>query len=415
VRKLKALLGLLLLFGAGFSVFWLFVPHTATVDWTDIYQQIDGFGAASVDLATLEAIPDAQADMFFDPIKGIGLSFLRTEIMPDGSSLDVVTAQKAVARGARVWATPWSPPAKYKTNGDVTHGGYLVHSDYAAWADVMAQYVKMMQSKGIPIYAISVQNEPNFDADYRSCLYTAQDLHDFVPYLFAALQSAGVGNTKIIVAEQSAWSINLARTAMEDPVVMRDIGIIAAHDYSGKIRPYRTGSTHLWQSEVFDTESTHFDGNITDGLKWASNIHHFLTVANVNAWHWWTLTTDTNDNEGLTDVNINPAKRMYVLGQWSKFVRPGWSRIGVSYFGRLQVTAFKDPANQKFVIVAINSSTHAVSQTFSLNGFSTDSVTPWITSDSLSLAAQPPIHVSGTNFAYTLPASSVTTFLGTLP
>src|ERR1019366_3793865 len=62
-------------------------------------------------------------------------------------------------------------------------------------------------------------------------------------------------------------------------------------------------------------------------------------------------------------------------------------------------------------VVAVNSGSKAVSQTFSLNGFSTGSVTPWVTLASLSLVVQTPISVSGANFTYKLPASSVTTFL----
>ena len=76
-----------------------------------------------------------------------------------------------------------------------------------------------------------------------------------------------------------------------------------------------------------------------------------LPNANVNAWLWWFLTDmprqgEGTDNGALTDINGNIPKRAYVIGQWSKFVRPGWSRIGSSYFGPLRITAFKDPEGQ---------------------------------------------------------------------
>jgi glucuronoarabinoxylan endo-1,4-beta-xylanase len=138
----------------------------------------------------------------------------------------------------------------------------------------------------------------------------------------------------------------------------------------------------------------------------------------VNASLWWFLTDiprqgEGTDNAALTDIDGHYPKRAYVTGQWSKFVRPGWSRIGVSYyFGRLYISAFKEPANQSFAIVVVNPSAKAKSQKFSLNGFSTRSVTPWITSKNLSLAAQPPVAVAGSGFNYTLPAASVTTFDG---
>jgi glucuronoarabinoxylan endo-1,4-beta-xylanase len=136
-------------------------------------------------------------------------------------------------------------------------------------------------------------------------------------------------------------------------------------------------------------------------------------VANVNAWHWWTLMTDEDDNGGLTDMHGSPAKRMYILGNWSKFVRPGWHRIGANFSASIQVSAFKDPESRAFAIVAINTNRFPIAQTVSLQGFSTDSIIPWVTSNNLSLAPQVPVAVNGSKFTYRLPASSVTTFTGT--
>ena len=152
-------------------------------------------------------------------------------------------------------------------------------------------------------------------------------------------------------------------------------------------------------------------------IAWAQKIHRYLSVANVNAWVWWFLTDmpsqgEGADNAALTDLQGNFPKRTYVTGQWSRFVRPGWLRIGVSHSDPVQITAFKDPASQSFAIVAVNSTRRAVHQTFSLSGFSTNSITPWITSAALSLAAQAPISVTNSEFTYTLPESSVTTFSG---
>lgn len=165
------------------------------------------------------------------------------------------------------------------------------------------------------------------------------------------------------------------------------MGILAAHGYrEDEIRAPKNYGKLVWQTEDSSQSST-YDGTIADGLYWASKIHRYLTVANVNAWHWWFLSDgpkygDGTDNAALTDINLNYPKRAYVSGQWSKFVRPGWHRIGVSYFGTLQISAFKDPADRSFAIVAINSKGRAVHQKFSLKGLSANSVTPWITSAS---------------------------------
>jgi O-glycosyl hydrolase len=84
----------------------------------------------------------------------------------------------------------------------------------------------------------------------------------------------------------------------------------------------------------------------------------------------------------------------------------------VSYSGPLRITAFKDPKDGTFAIVAVNPSHNSVRQTFSLNGFSTHSVTPWITSQTMSLVEGSPVLVNGSSFDYAISESSVITFSG---
>lgn len=439
VRKLIAVL--LLSAALALALFvWFVSARTAVINWMDSYQIIDGFGGSCAGF--YDPLSSEMADFFFTT-SGIGLSLLRTQVMPsvadcdfryrvDGVSCQTVPsgatiltgeldiAKQAVTRGVTVWSAPWSPPASMKNNGSFINGGSLLHAEYSAWAASLASYVQMMKSNGVPLYAISVQNEPDIAQDYGTSTYTSEELRDFVPYLYSALESAGVGSTKIMIAEASQWDFSLALAAMEDPAVAPKVGVLAAHGYGRKkiVAPTTYGK-HVWQTEDSSQSST-YDGSIEDGLSWARKIHSYLTVADVNAWHVWFLSDgqrygNATDNAALTDTNLNYPKRAFVIGQWSKFVRPGWSRIGVSYyFGPLKISAFKDPRNRSFAIVAVNSSAKVVQQTFSLKGFSTTSVTPWTTSASLSLEPQAPVPVEGTSFTYTLPASSVTTFSGTV-
>ena len=102
------------------------------------------------------------------------------------------------------------------------------------------------------------------------------------------------------------------------------------------------------------------------------------------------------------------------MGNFSKFVRPGYVRIGTtaSPVGGVSISAYKDPSTGKFAIVAINHNGSNVVLNFKLNGFTASSVTPWVTSSSLNLAQQTSITVGGSAFTATLPASSVTTFVG---
>ena len=138
-----------------------------------------------------------------------------------------------------------------------------------------------------------------------------------------------------------------------------------------------------------------------------------MTIANANAWHYWVLFSGS-DNGGLMGPGDEPTKRMYVMGNFSKFVRPGYYRIGTSGspVTGVSVSAYKDPGTGKFAIVVLNHNASAVTLGFQLNGFVANSITPWVTSASLNLAQQPSITVGGSAFAATLPATSVTTFVG---
>jgi glucuronoarabinoxylan endo-1,4-beta-xylanase len=171
-------------------------------------------------------------------------------------------------------------------------------------------------------------------------------------------------------------------------------------------------------SEDSDPSPT-YDGTMTDGMIWAKKLHNYLAVANVNAYVWWTLSDmpslgEGTDNSALTDFNGNIAKRAYVTGNWSKFVRPGWVRIDASVNpqGGVDVTAFKDPVTGNFAIVVVNENGNTAEQNISLSGFNSGSVTPWVTSTSLSLAQEANVSVVNGAFSYSLPPDSVTTFVG---
>src|SRR6185437_3204762 len=120
------------------------------VDLGDARQTMDGFGAADV---WIGALTTAQADLFFSTTAGIGLSILRQGIDSTGESLsDYGNAKMAAARGAVVWAAPWSPPAASKDNGDVNDGGHLLAADYDAWATTLAAFAgKLQANAGVPL------------------------------------------------------------------------------------------------------------------------------------------------------------------------------------------------------------------------------------------------------------------------
>jgi glucuronoarabinoxylan endo-1,4-beta-xylanase len=403
------------------------------VDAVNVHQRIDGFGASS---AWNSSWSTAQGNMFFSTnvagtgtsfdgktnfsFNSIGLSLLRTRIAPGGTTVENSIMVMAQARGARVWSTPWSPAANFKSNSNV-NGGSIVGTTntYLAYASQLATYVVNMQKTyGINLYALSVQNEPDANVTtYESCNWTGQQIHDFIPYLSSALMASNVASTKIMLPESQNWQdpASLAVTAMTDSSTSNLVSIIADHNYDGTTGPSslvkNSYGKALWETEVALLNGS--DSSITNAVYYAGRIHLFMTVAQVNAWHyWWLVAGGTASNEGLTDTNGVPAKRMYALGQFSRFVRPGFNRVNTAGSGDAEVSAYKDATSLGFAIVAVNPDANAINQVFTLTNFNASTVTPWMTTSNQSLVQQSSIAVTNQVFTYTLPALSIVTFVG---
>jgi glucuronoarabinoxylan endo-1,4-beta-xylanase len=398
--------------------------QTATVYWNNVEQVIDGFGAS--DAAEEGPMSPAQATLFFSPTQGMGLSLLRTAIPNDGSCTsinakcagEVVDMQMAIANGARVWSTPWSPPASMKTNNSLDNGGSLMVGSYGSYASYLANYVKSLNTLyGINLYAISVQNEPEKNVFYASALWTPDNFNTFIgTQLGPTFASEGL-TPQIMLPETSIWQdlASYANPTMSGSSA-KYVGIVATHDYAHNgASAYALGQSagkHLWETEVCDM--TAFDPSMTSALKYATYLHQWMTLANANAWHyWWLIGLNATDNQGLINSAGVVSKRLYMMGNYSKFVRPGYYRIDATSAPQagVLVSAYKDTASGTLVIVAINQNAANVSQSFALNGINASTVTPWVTSPNFNLEQQANIAASGATFSYSLPASSITTFV----
>jgi glucuronoarabinoxylan endo-1,4-beta-xylanase len=387
---------------------------TATMNYINTQQRIDGFGASCAWMITLSP---ADADLFFSTNIGIGLSLLRTRIAPTNNSSsswswEAGIAQMAQARGARVWSTPWSPPANFKNTNTVNGGAFASSTaNYQGYAARMANYVATLKNTyGINLFAVSVQNEPDYEATYESCLWTGQQIHDFIPYLSAALAASNVAATKIMLPEDAHWQWNLATNTMSDTTTSNLVGILAAHNYASSAAAVTNFGTPppktLWETEHY----LGTDDSITNGLALAQEIHSFMTVAQVNAYnYWWLIGSDT---QGIGGTNTTtPPRRLFVMGNYSKFIRPNFYRVGLTNNSVALVTAYKDSASTNFVIVAANPGAYPVNQTFALTNFpAVNRLTPWATTAATSLGDLGVVNVTNGNFNYLLPPWSVISF-----
>jgi O-glycosyl hydrolase len=384
------------------------------------------------------------------------LEFVRTSNASDGSIPDLTTLQEAVARGAKVELSFLSPPVAIKASGTFNNGTPLgpvggsgdqsclsgspsLASNYTTWANYIVSYINTMQGgpNNIPITYVSIQNEPNIaENTYGSCDMNAQAFDVFIKtYLGPALTTAGLTTQQIIMPEVSNWistsNPDLSTTCLNDASCAQYVDIVAYHGYGvnqtgSGISGYSLGTAsgrHLWQGETdgglnAGGAGETFDPSMADALGiTALSIHNYLTLANVSAWEYWELAY--TNNYGLADTGINPAKRMYVEGNWSKFVRSGWVRIDATANPQtgVYITAFKDALGQNFAIVAVNTNASLVNQTINLSGFpniTNNQVTDWETSSSNNLVNLGTSGIASNQLNVSLLSSSVTTFVGAI-
>lgn len=376
------------------------------------YQTIRGFGASTAWGSSMSA---ADADQLWSTTNGAGLSLHRIRIAPDQTTSETNIAKLAIARGATVWATPWTPASSMKKGETKTNvQGLLVkHQEYA---DKLLAFAKSMKSSGVPLYAISAQNEPDATVDYESCRINPDSMALWVgKYLGPTFAGSGV---KVMSPETQNWygMANYWPKLKADADFMKYADIVATHEYGGAVKAYpeiQQAGKEFWETEIYDTDMP-ADAGMGSALRTAKLIHEAMTIANMSAWHFWWVYPSTTDNGALWDKTSNKAsKRLWIMGNFSRFVRPGSVRIGatVAPTSGVSISAYRDSSNSKIVIVALNTNTTATSQEFSLVRGTVGKVTPWVTDDARALVAQSALTASANAFTFSLPARSVTSLV----
>jgi glucuronoarabinoxylan endo-1,4-beta-xylanase len=401
------------------------VGPAATINFGVARQTIRGFGGSSAWITDLNAHP-GMADRLFGNSgpQQIGLSILRVRIDPSpdpGGHANWVTelsnANLAMARGARVIATPWSPPASMKSNNNVNNGGKLNPGSYADYASYLQSFVAFMQNGGAPLYAISIQNEPDWLAPYESCIWTGAEMNTWI------VNHASLITTRLIMPEAVNFTagslMSLADPSLNDPAAAAHIDIVGGHLYGTTPTPYLNAVSK--NKEVWMTEHTVESTGLQGALDLAHEIHDSMTVGNYNAYLYWWLQNWIVGNSspyvaGLINdpaLDLELTKKGYVMGQFSKFVRPDYVRSDATANPStgVFVSAYKDSANSRFVIVAINLGTADINQPFTFQNQSLTQLTPHRTSADENLAQLSAVSVVAGSFSYPLRGRSITTFV----
>lgn len=361
------------------------------------YQTIEGFGGAFTEAAAYTFArlkPEAQSAIltaYFDPIDGNGYTLCRTHINSCDFALgnyaydevegDVELKHFSIERDRRYiipfiraatqvagvpikfFASPWSPPAWMKTNGEMNHGGKLKPEYRTAWARYYVRYVKAYAEEGIPIWGLTVQNEPEAVQTWDSCVYTAEEERDFVrDHLGPELKSAGLGYLRLMIWDHNRDRLyERAKVVYDDPKAAQYVWGAAFHWYVGdnfdNVQRVHDAypDKHLLFTEGCQEGGPHL-GEWGLGERYAHSIINDLNRW-TEGWVDWNLLLDetggpnhvgnycsapiiantaTCDLEGLTFQSS-----YYYIGHFSRFIRPGAQRILCApTLDALEATAF---------------------------------------------------------------------------
>jgi len=374
-------------------------PCVATIDLNDTQQIIRGFGGVNMP-GWIDDMTDDQVNKAFGADSGqIGMTILRIRVPFDSTkfNLEVPTAQLAKSLGAIIIASPWTPPAWMKSNNNIV-GGRLNDSAYPAYAAHLKSFADYMSSNGVPLYAISIQNEPDVSVTYESCDWNASEMVKFVK------ENAPSIGIKIIAPESYNFNHTIFDAILNDPVAAANVSIIGGHIYGGGLESYPLAVSK--GKEIWMTEHLVVNTDWRGALETALEINDCMN-AGMNAYLWWYI----RRFYGPIDDNSNVTKRGYVISQYARFVRPGFTRVSATDNPQTDVymSAYKNGTN--VVIVAINYGSPSIEQTFTIQNGTASAFSRYVTSSTKNCLQEGDITISNGSFNATLDGESVTTFV----
>ncbi|WP_353856141.1 glucuronoxylanase [Bacillus sp. Bos-x628] len=383
-----------------------------TINLSAEKQVIRGFGGMNHPAWIGDLTAPQRETAFGNGQNQLGFSILRIYVDDNSNNWyrEVATAKKAIEQGALVIASPWNPPSDmvetFNRDGD-TSAKRLKYDMYDAYAQHLNDFVAYMKSNGVDLYAISVQNEPDYAHDWT--WWTPQEMLRFMR------ENAGSINARVIAPESFQYLKNMSDPILNDPQALENMDILGAHLYGTQISqfPYplfkqNGGGKELWMTEVYYPNS---DSNSADrwpeALDVSHHIHNSMVEGDFQAYVWWYI----RRSYGPMKEDGTISKRGYNMAHFSKFVRPGYVRVDATKNPNENVYVSVYKSEDKIVIVAINKSDTGVNQNFVLQNGSASQVSRWITSSSGNLQPGTNLNVTDNHFWAHLPAQSVTTFV----
>ena len=390
------------------------------VNEKETFQSIDGFGYAltggSAQHIVKMSAPARTAllkELFATDGNNIGVSYIRLSIgasdlnekvfsyndLPEGETdltqakfdlgpdkMDIIPVMKeilAINPKLKIMGSPWSPPLWMKTTYDA-RGGMLKPEYYDVYAKYLVRYVQDMQKEGIPIDAITIQNEPLHPGNNPSLLMVAPDQALFIKKFLGPAFAKNKLKTKIIIYDHNADRPDYPITILDDPEAKKYIDGSAFHLYGGKIEALSDVHNAHPDKNIYFSEQMVVEQPNSAGINIVNPVRRLIIGATRN---WsknvleWNLAADP-ENKPYTDRggcsmcqgavtidkdNYSRNLAYYAIAHASKFVRPGSLRIATNDLADLPNVAFKTPEGKHVLIVA-NSGKNTSEFNISFNG-----------------------------------------------
>jgi glucosylceramidase len=383
------------------------------VDPSKTFQTMLGIGGALTDASaeTFYKLPkNKQKELltaYFDKDKGIGYTLARTNIQSCDFSSEsysyvkdndvslksfdvshdkkyripfIKEAMAAAGGKLTMFVSPWSPPAWMKTNNDVLHGGKLKHEFDQPWANFYVKFIKTYEKLGIPIWGLTVQNEPMATQTWESCLYTAEDERDFIKnFLGPTLVKSGLADKKLIMWDHNRDLIyQRASTVFEDPAASKYVWGIGFHWYETWTGAGMNFENERRVAESFPNKKLIFTEGCAErfdlskihdwdlGEKYGTSMINDFNAGTVGWTDWNILLDEQGGPNHVGNFCFAPVhadtktgaltytNSYYYMGHFSKFIHPGAKRIiSAASRDKLLSTAYINP-DGKIAVVVMN-------------------------------------------------------------
>ncbi|MDF2431273.1 MAG: glucosylceramidase [Mucilaginibacter sp.] len=383
------------------------------VDPSKTFQTMLGIGGALTDAVaeTFYKLPkDKQQEFltaYYDKNKGIGYTLARTSIQSSDFSsasysyvkdndvslktfdishdekyrIPFIKAAMAAAGGKlTLFASPWSPPGWMKTNGNVLHGGKLKAEYDQPWANFYVKFIQAYEKAGVPVWGLSVQNEPMATQTWESCVFTAEEERDFVKnFLGPTLYKAGMAGKKLIVWDHNRdLMYQRASTILEDPQAAKYVWGVGYHWYETwtgagmnfenerRVAEAFPGKHLLFTEGCFEKFDFSRLNDWALGERYGTSMINDFNAGTVGWTDWNILLDETGGPNHVGNFCFAPVhadtrngsliytNSYYYMGHFSKFIRPGAKRIiSAASRDKLLTTAYVN-ADGKIAVVVMN-------------------------------------------------------------